>query len=281
MPPVMPSLLGLPATCGWSEPHAAVASTSPAVAMRSRRRITSFLTLLDHDGGGLDHRDGQRPDLQVQRVDGLAAHQGHDPERPGLDVDLCHDGVLHHRRDDATQPVARRRAMVVRDRVGAERPGETRQLDAADHAVAVTVPLRTEPAGVDPAPYRVRAHPEQVGGLTDAESGHPATLDPGVCEENTPSHPASSCESSSEASHLRTTSSRGRGSRCGRTDSPRLRAPYTAQAAAPAAVRAPPTISVHRGPKVCPIQPITGEPSMVLPISTSCTAPSPGRAWSA
>jgi site-specific recombinase XerC len=53
--------------------------------------------------------------------------------------------------------------------LGADEPGQVR---AVDHAVAVVVADRGQPAGVDPAAYRVRADPKQVRRLPDPEHRH-------------------------------------------------------------------------------------------------------------
>ena len=62
---------------------------------------------LDDDGGGLDDRDGDRPELEPEVVDGLRAHQGHDPERAALHLDLGHHGVALM---SVTRPTNRLRA---------------------------------------------------------------------------------------------------------------------------------------------------------------------------
>ena len=63
---------------------------------------------LDDDVGGLHRGDGQDARLEPELVGGLPAHQRHDPERPGLDLDLGHHRVPGDPGDDAAQPVAGR-----------------------------------------------------------------------------------------------------------------------------------------------------------------------------
>jgi len=57
--------------------------------------------------GGLDRGNGHDTFVQAQLVDGFAGHQGHDAERPGLHLDLCHHGVLQDARHDAARRLRR------------------------------------------------------------------------------------------------------------------------------------------------------------------------------
>src|SRR5581483_10077848 len=54
---------------------------------------------LDDDLGRLDGRHREHPGLEAELVDGLGGHEGHDPMRTGLDLDLRRDLVLHHAGD--------------------------------------------------------------------------------------------------------------------------------------------------------------------------------------
>ena len=50
---------------------------------------------------------GSAPALEPQVAHGLAAHQGHHPERPALELDLSHHAVHLHVGDQPDEPVAR------------------------------------------------------------------------------------------------------------------------------------------------------------------------------
>ena len=88
---------------------------------------------------------GSRPEL----VGGLPAHQGHDPVRSALDLDLRHHGVAHDASDQADEAVARRG--------GDDRPGlgvvtalgdllgEPGQVDPVDDLARPSVVVRNRP----------------------------------------------------------------------------------------------------------------------------------------
>src|SRR5712692_10799300 len=63
---------------------------------------------LNADVGGLDHRDGRHPGLQVELVHGLPCQQRDQSVRAGLDLDLGRDAILDHAGDDAGEAIAGR-----------------------------------------------------------------------------------------------------------------------------------------------------------------------------
>ena len=102
--------------------------------------------------------------------------------RPGLDLDLGHDRVLHDAGDQAGEPVADRRRRDVTGRelrgVAGELLGEPRQRRAVDRLPARRVGGRLDPAALGPAAHGVGADAEQVGCLFDPEGRHRASAYP-------------------------------------------------------------------------------------------------------
>ena len=119
------------------------------------------------------------PGLELELVGGLPAHQGHDPVRPGLDLDLRHHRVAHDAGDQADEPVAGRRRDD-RSRLGVvaalgDLLGEPGEVDPVDD-LARSLGRRTQPAGLAPAPDGVVADAEQLGRLLDPVRRHARTL---------------------------------------------------------------------------------------------------------
>ena len=124
-------------------------------------------------------RYGNGAGSQLQLVCGLSRHERDDAMRPGLDLDLGRDLVLHHARDDARKAVARR---LTDDGCRLRRVGQLQrelgQRRPVDQPLPAARTTRPQPPGLGPAPHRVHADPQQLGGLPHLEFGHSQEIIP-------------------------------------------------------------------------------------------------------
>src|SRR5690606_40670977 len=113
---------------GFGSGATAHATSTSAVAMSATipRAVRAGVTLrpgatamsdprrLDDDGRGLDDRDGERSDVETELVHSLGRHERDDAMRARLDVDLRHDAIDLHARDEPREAVARAREHISR-----------------------------------------------------------------------------------------------------------------------------------------------------------------------
>src|SRR6478752_727005 len=122
-------------------------------------------------------------------VDRLAAHEGDDTVRAGLDLDLRHDGVANHPGDQPDEPVPcglrpdqPERRLVTG---GGEGLGERGQLGSRDDVPAPCIRCRGQPTSVDPPSNGVVAHPEEVGSFSNPERRHRRSIVAGAASSST------------------------------------------------------------------------------------------------
>jgi hypothetical protein len=135
---------------------------------------------LDGNVGGLDGGDRQHSRLQAEVVGRLAAEQGYEPVRPGLDFDLSHHGVADNPGDQAAEPVARGVGHHGLACGAVRRLGQFLGKPGQRHPINGEPPRgigdRFDPPILGPAPQGVSADPEQAGRFPDPEGRHPGIL---------------------------------------------------------------------------------------------------------
>jgi hypothetical protein len=116
--------------------------------------------------------DSHHARLETELVGRFPAHQRDDPERSGLQLDLCHNAVVLDPGDDAAQTVPGRggRGVAWLGRLG-QLLSERGQLAALDRHPPVLLD-GIQPALFDPASYGVIADSEQGGRLADPQIRH-------------------------------------------------------------------------------------------------------------
>ena len=128
---------------------------------------------LDSDIGGLHHRIRHHAGGQLEFVSRLASDEGHKSMGSGLDLNLSGYFVLHHPGDNPEEAVAGRLPSGMgRSVVAGDLDCELSQIRTLDMTAATHSNRRLDPPGVHPSPHGVRAHPQQLGCLTDAVLHH-------------------------------------------------------------------------------------------------------------